>query len=188
VNTRKARITLVSAFISNKEIVTWQIDLEDVRLRSFHPVDIRIGNGARIPSSRASRCVLKDSERDFQRINNIPEVGASSASSATSSLLSVMMRERAQGHDIILFLANCNSNLTQNRWGERGSRKKKTPATDSLTRSDRYVQQRIAVEIYSQQRRQQTNDSCTLQLLQKVYKFEENPPEHKGSANAIGIV
>jgi hypothetical protein len=98
------------------------------------------------------------------------------------------MRERAQGHDIVLFLANCSSNLTQNRWGERGSKKKKKRATDSLTRSDRYVQQRIAVEIYNQQRRQQKNDSCTLQLLQKVYKFEENPPEHKGSANAIGIV
>jgi hypothetical protein len=108
-----------------------------------------------------------------------------------------MMRERAQGHDIILFLANCSSNLTQNRGGERGVQEKENPQlTPSQARSDRYVQQRIAVQIYSQQRRQQTNDSCTLQLLQKkVYKFEENPPqekkkippEHKGSANAIGI-
>ncbi len=169
---------LISAFISNKEIVTWQIDLEDVRLRSFHPVDIRIGNGARIPSSRASRRVLKYSERDFQRINNIPDVGASSASSASSSLPSVMMRERTQGHDINLFLPNCSSNLTQNRWGERGSRKRNR-ATDSFTRSDGYVQQRIAVEIYYQQRRQQTKWFLHATTLTKSLQVRRKPSARK---------
>jgi hypothetical protein len=105
------------------------------------------------------------------------------------------MRERAQGiHDIILFLANCSSNLTQNRWGERGFKKKEnpelTPLQDQIDMSNKELQLKFIVNKEDNRRmilaryNSYKKSTSSKKILRKKKK---NPPEHKGSANAIGI-
>jgi protein subunit release factor B len=63
--------------------------------------------------------------------------------------------------------------------GESGVQEKEiaqlTPLQDQMDMSNKELQLKFIIN--REDNRQ--NDSCTLQLLQKVYKFEENPPQEK---------
>jgi hypothetical protein len=54
-----------------------------------------------------------------------------------------------------------------------------TPLQDQIDMSNKELQLKFIVN---------REDNRQMILAKKVYKFEENPPKHKGSANAIGIV